>query len=305
MGKLKRGWGQLIAFFAQNPIVTNYFNGRIVKSQSKVMCVPSMNCYSCPAAVGSCPIGSMQAVASGYKHNFSFYIFGIIALFALTVGRFWCGWVCPFGWFQELLYKIPFYKVKGKSKRWKKIDAALRYVKYIMLIVLVLLLPAFLTDNIGFGNPTFCKYVCPVGTLEGGIPLVLSNPGLRNVIGGLFWWKVFCLIVLVLLSLSIIRPFCRYICPLGAIYGLFNRFSFFRMDLDKNKCISCGKCEQICPMNVKVLKNINGAECIRCGKCKSACPTSAISVVTIFNTGGQQKFPANLKGTFFSKPEKE
>ena len=103
------------------------------------------------------------------------------------------------------------------------------------------------------------------------------------MLGFLFIWKM-CILVIVIISSTLIhRPFCKYLCPLGAIYGLFSRFSLYQMQLDKEKCIGCGKCEQSCPMQVKCTKDINTAECIRCGKCKAACPVHAIDSTFGFN----------------------
>ena len=120
-------------------------------------------------------------------------------------------------------------------------------------------------------------FLCPAGTLGGGVPLLLADPNLRKVAGALFGWKALVLAAILLASMSVHRPFCKYLCPLGAFYALFNRFSFFQMRLDEHKCVGCGKCEAACPMQVEVTKDINAPECIRCGKCKAVCPTGAVS----------------------------
>ena len=189
----------------------------------------------------------------------------------MVLGRFICGFLCPFGFFQELLHKIPLPKLKAPQK----LDRVLRWFKYAILALLVLL-PIFVTNPYGIAPPYFCQWICPAGTLEGGIPLLLKNDGLRKMVGFLFNWKLSILIFIVLLSMFIYRPFCKYLCPLGAFYALFNRVSLYRMEIDTKKCIGCKACERSCPMQVGILVNCNGGECIRCGKCSDACPADAI-----------------------------
>ncbi|MDD3242358.1 MAG: 4Fe-4S binding protein, partial [Eubacteriales bacterium] len=233
---------------------------------------PGLNCYSCPGAVGSCPIGSLQAVLGSKKYDFAAYVLGTLLVFGVVLGRFVCGFLCPFGFVQDLLHKIPL----PKRSVPRRVDRLLRWVKYAVLAA-VIALPLLLTNEFGIASPYFCKWVCPAGTLEGGIPLVALDAGLRQSVGGLFFWKLSVLVICVVASIALYRPFCKYICPLGAVYALFNRFSFYQMKLDRDKCISCGACERQCPMQVDVTRQINSAECIRCGKCKDVCPTQAIT----------------------------
>ncbi len=264
---------QLLAAAAFNGYALGFGKGKIFTGQTKLFCVPVLNCYSCPGALGACPIGSLQAALGSGKNRFPFYVLGLMMLFGVVLGRAVCGLLCPFGLVQDLLHKIPVPKLAVP----KKIDRPARYVKYIVLLVLVILLPAFAVGNAGIAPPYFCKYVCPAGTLGGGIPLLLANPGLRQAAGWLLGWKSLVLLVILALSAVIHRPFCKYLCPLGAFYALFNRFSFYQMRFDREKCVGCGKCERACPMNVEVTKNINSPECIRCGMCKNVCPTGAVS----------------------------
>lgn len=269
-----RGWIQAAFALLSNSFLSGFLHGKIYTGPLKKICVPGLNCYSCPGALGSCPIGSLQAVIGGSRHNFSYYVVGMLILFGALLGRLVCGFLCPFGWIQELLHKIPGRKLKLPQK----IDRPARFLKYGVLIIAVLALPAFLVDAYGMASPYFCKWICPAGTLEGGLPLLSANESLRAGLGFTFWWKAALLILTVLASILIYRPFCKYICPLGAVYALFNRWSLTRMELDDGKCVSCNACVRHCPMQVDVLKNINSAECIRCGKCAQVCPTKAIDL---------------------------
>ena len=215
-----RGWIQAVATLLTNIHIPNLFKGKIYQGNIKTVCVPGLNCYSCPAATGACPIGAFQAVIGSSRFKFSYYITGFFILLGVTLGRFICGFLCPFGWFQDLLHKIP-----GKKFSTARLKP-LRYLKYIILIVFVILLPLFVTNSIGMGDPFFCKYICPQGVLEGAIPLSLGNTAIRSALGTLFSFKCLILITVVVLSILFYRPFCKWICPLGAIYSLFNKISF-------------------------------------------------------------------------------
>lgn len=256
-----------------NSYLIGFAQGKIYKGKLKNLCVPGLNCYSCPGAVGSCPIGSMQAVIGNWNFKFAFYVSGFLVLIGALIGRFVCGWLCPFGLIQDLLHKIPFPK-KIHTFRGDKL---LRKLKYVILLIFVILLPLFLVDIMGQGAPYFCKLICPAGTLEGGLPLVLMNKSMRSAIGWLYAWKNILLAITVILSILIYRPFCKYICPLGAIYSVFNPISVFKYQVDENKCTHCGACAKTCKMQIDPSKTPNHPECIRCGQCKKICPTGAIS----------------------------
>ena len=260
-------------FLVTNSFFEGFKTGKIYSGELKQLCVPGMNCYSCPGAKGSCPIGALQAVIGSPKYKFSYYVVGFLFFVGALIGRGVCGYLCPFGLVQDLLHKIPFLK---KIETFKG-DKPLRKAKYLILLVFVILLPLFLVDIIGQGAPYFCKLICPVGMLEGGIPLVWMNTSMRGAVGFLYAWKGLILLLTILLSVIIYRPFCKYICPLGAIYSLFNSVSFFRYTLDHQKCIHCGRCKAVCEMQCDPVKNCNDLECIRCGKCKNACPVDAIA----------------------------
>lgn len=264
---VQAGWTAITNGYAYG-----YLEGKLYTGQAKNICVPGLNCYSCPGAFGACPIGSLQAVLDSASFRFSCYVLGFLMLFGSIFGRFICGWLCPFGLVQDLVHKIPVFK-KRKNLPGHQY---LIYLKYIILAVFVVILPSVVVDAAGSGSPWFCEYICPSGTLMGGIPLVITNPGLRAAIGGRFFWKISLLILFIICDLIVYRPFCKYLCPLGAIYGLFNPVSLCRYKIDQNACIKCGRCQQACKMDIRVYENPNSHECIRCGECKKACPKGAI-----------------------------
>ncbi len=258
--------------YLSNCYASGFAAGKIYTGPLKNICFPGLNCYSCPGAVGACPIGSLQAVMGSWKFSVSLYVGGFLMLVGAVLGRFVCGWLCPFGLVQDLFHKIPFFKKLGAFPG----DKLLRWLKYAILLVFVILMPLFVVDIVGQGGPAFCKYICPSGTLLGGIPLVAKNPGLQAMVGFLFRWKMAILIVTLVLSILIYRPFCKYICPLGAIYSLTNGVSLYRPRIDREKCVNCGKCAKVCKMGVDPVKNPGSPECIRCGDCAKACPKGAI-----------------------------
>lgn len=271
---MKRKIVQLISTILTNSYFAGFINGTIYKGKTKLLCVPGLNCYSCPGALGSCPIGSLQAVLGSAKYMMSFYVIGLLTLFGTMMGRFICGWLCPFGFLQELIYKI-------KTKKFfvpRQIDQPLRYLKYLLLLFFVILFPLFLTNQFGNASPYFCQWICPAGTLEGGIPLILSNAGLRKMVGWLFGWKVCLLIFTIVGALLIYRFFCKYLCPLGAFYACFNKVSLFaQLQVDRQKCTGCNACVTTCPMQVPLKEHPNHPECIRCGACINVCPHNALS----------------------------
>ena len=180
------------------------------------------------------------------------------------------------------MHKIPLPK-KLKIRTFPG-DKQLRYLKYFFLVVFVIVLPLLYESN-----PFFCKYICPSGMLLGGIPLMTYGSLAGNTAagtgtgitswaeaGGLTSLKLGILAATILLSIMIYRPFCKYICPLGAIYSFFNRISLYRYSVDESKCTHCGVCKNVCRMGVDMSTTPNSPECIRCGDCKAACPHHAI-----------------------------
>lgn len=267
-----RLWVQIGAAALTNGYFLGFLTGRIYRGPGKAVCVPGLNCYSCPGALGSCPIGALQSVLGSRDYRFSFYVVGFLIFAGSVFGRFICGWLCPFGLIQDLLYRIPFFRKRKNLPGHKK----LVWLKYVILALFVILLPSVIVDMVGQGSPWFCKYICPSGTLMAGIPLVASNEILRDAIGTLFAWKMGILAAIIILALWVYRPFCKYLCPLGAIYSLFNPAALYRYQIQQEKCTKCGRCAAVCKMDIKVWEQPNSRECIRCGDCLRACPQGAI-----------------------------
>ena len=265
----KRRLIQLYSALLFNANLKGFGNGRIYRGILKGICAPGINCYSCPAASAACPLGSLQNALTAANKSIPYYMVGIILLYALLLGRWICGFLCPFGLIQDLLYKIKTPKIK--KNRLTKI---LSKLKYVILAVFVFALPLIYSFR-EFVLPAFCKYICPAGTLEGAVGL-LSNPENENMfsmLGPLFTWKFFLLVIFILGAVFIYRFFCRFFCPLGLIYGLFNKISFIGVSVENSKCTECGRCLSVCKMDIS---KVGDTECIQCGDCISECPTNAI-----------------------------
>ena len=261
---------QVYTALLYNAYIKGFAEGEIYTGVLKNACVPGLNCYSCPGAISACPLGSLQNAISASADRPAFYVIGIILLFGMFLGRVICGFLCPFGLIQELLHKIPVKKLKKN-----KITQKLTCIKYVILGIFVVMIPLF------FGLrkqplPAFCKYICPAGTLEGALMLMIhpDNADLRSLTGGIFYWKLAVLIAMVISCVFIFRAFCRFICPLGAIYSLFSKIALLGVRVDMNRCNNCGACVKTCQMDIK---RVGDRECIQCGECIDVCPEKAIT----------------------------
>jgi len=223
----------------------------------KCLTYPFLNCYSCPLAIGACPVGTIQHFV--IIRRVPLLVIGILGLVGSIWGRMSCAWLCPFGYIQDLLHRLPWpaRKVSVNTRRYG-------WVKYVVSVVLFLVIP-FVTLA-----PWFCK-LCPAGTLEAGLPWLAISPPLRGLIGPFFWLKIVLLILFVLASMALSRPFCRFACPLGAAYGLSNRWSRVRIEVDGRRCDACGRCAKTCPMGLRPYADANSSDCIRCEECVRGC----------------------------------
>lgn len=262
---------QVVYTIITNGYAYGYLNGKIYKGPLKYACVPGLNCYSCPGALGSCPMGALQSALNERKVQVPFAVLGFLFIFGSVFGRFVCGWLCPFGLLQDLLHKIPLFRKKKKLPYHE----VLKYGKYVVLFGLVIIGSTFVFTGLA-KVPAFCKYLCPSGTFMGAIPLLTANADLRGQISGLFYWKAAILVGIVLLSIKVYRPFCQYLCPLGAVYGWFNKFSLVQIRWEQDSCTNCMSCQKACPVDLPPEKISVSTECIKCGKCVDACKVGCL-----------------------------
>ena len=281
MAKIKTWWRdhrpttrrlvQLYAAVLYNAHLKGFVEGKIYTGPLKAVCAPGLNCYSCPGAVAACPLGALQNALASSASRPAFYVVGMLMLFGLALGRVICGWLCPFGLIQELLYRVPTPKLKKN-----RVTRTLCWFKYVALAVFVVLIPLIYAFR-RYPLPAFCKYICPAGTLEGAVGL-LSNPvnaDLFGMLGVLFTQKFIIMVVILSACVFVYRAFCRFVCPLGAIYGLFARIALVGMRVDESSCTGCGACVRACPTDIR---RVGDHECVHCGLCMNVCPEKAISL---------------------------
>ena len=257
------------------------FNGYLWAPWGRFVCVPVLNCYACSLATTACPIGTITAFA--IFQQVPFYLIGVLGLAGASVGRAFCGWGCPFGLVQDLLYRIP-------ARKWR-LPRGANALKYALLLLLVVTIPFLLaggsqedaSDRIvrqSTGAVDYCALVCPAGTLEAGLPSLVINKAVRQDMSWKSWLKLSVLVMVIGLSIVSRRGFCRTLCPLGALMAGASRVSVLRLETDRRQCTKCGACIAACPTRARQVP-ANGrpkeatAECLSCLDCVVACPEPA------------------------------
>jgi ferredoxin-type protein NapH len=200
--------------------------------QWKMVCLPVLNCHSCPWAVMACPIGVLGHMAAWSV--FPALALGTIGLFGVVLGRWLCGWVCPFGFLQDMLYKIP--SPKFVLRPWTK------WIKYVILGASVIVVPM----SLGLLSYGFFCNICPAATLQSMFPYYLMGQT------DLSWIRLGVLLFVLLLAVVSMRSFCKLFCPIGAILAIFNRFSALSLRYEQSNCPSCQICLSKCPMDIKM-----------------------------------------------------
>ena len=233
------------------------------------MCSPVFHCYACPLSTFACPIGILAQFSA--LHFFPLIAVGLLVVVGALFGSLVCGWACPFGFLQDLAAKVPTPKFD--------LPRIAGHFRYVMLIGTVLLIPYFFGEE----HPLFVCRICPAGALEAAVPNMIEQ-----AIAGkeVVWPNAVKLIILASFLVAIFfirRPWCRLLCPLGAIFTLFNRFSAFFLRFDSEECTHCERCHKLCKFGIEPEKAPNDLRCVRCLEC-TRCSPEAMTLGSIFES---------------------
>lgn len=232
------------------------------------MCSPVFHCYACPLATFACPIGVLASFTA--LHIWPFVAIGVLIAIGALFGTLICGWVCPFGFFQDLLGKIP--TPKFDPPRWAG------HMRYVVLIGAVLMVPYLF----GKDHPLFICNFCTVAAVEAVIPYQIAQARAGDAVTLPNPYKLTLLILFLVAILFMKRPWCRILCPLGAIFSLFNRVSAFFLRVDREACTDCGRCHTLCDLGIEPEKSPNDSRCVRCLEC-TRCGPKALKFSSIFS----------------------
>jgi ferredoxin-type protein NapH len=223
-------------------------------------------------------------------------------LFAVFLGRMTCGWVCPYGFIQDILGCFKRRHTEASPRAHEQM-INVKYVIFAIVIFIVAVLGASAAFGVGasyrntlgeFGEAPF-NFLSPADTLLAIIPnmalnlrYALASQSFSAILSGitsfslLFWVRIVILATVIGLAVYVPRSWCRYLCPHGALLAVLNRFSFLGLKREAIKCTkaTCRDCIKVCPMRVPILdlpwEKFSDPECIYCMKCVDACSTDAI-----------------------------
>lgn len=222
-----------------------------------------------PSIHALCPFGGLESLYQVFTTgSFISKIFaGTLTLFVITIiisilfRRSFCGLICPFGAIQEFFAKLGQKVFKRKIVMPAIIDKPLRYLKYVVLAV-----------TIFYAWKTAGLWMAPYDpwSAYAHLPEGLESVWKSSAVG------LIILVITVLGSLIYDRFFCKYLCPMGALYGMVGKISPFKIVRNENVCINCGICNKGCPMNIDVQHSlkVTTAECMNCQTCVLSCPTA-------------------------------
>ena len=238
---------------------------------AKWFCHPVLSCHSCALAYFACPVGVFVHFA-GHR-VFPLVALGTVLLVGVLAGRLLCGWVCPFGFLQDLLFRI-------KTRKFK-LPAWTANIKYGVLVLLVFTFPFLLGEETSL---SFCR-ICPAAAAQVSLPAatasVFGGQGLAGI-GAWSWVKLGVLVAVIAVVIFSSRAFCKVLCPIGALLAPLNHISLWRVKPATENCIKCRRCDRKCPTAVAPSARIlqreapsRSADCVVCHKCQAVCPQRA------------------------------
>jgi len=214
----------------------------------------------------------MESVVKVFKSMVGLYpdpivkviAFGFFIMLAVIGNKIICGWACPFGALQELIYSIP---VLQKIKKKKLPFELTNTIRVCLFIIMLLFLFGIIGGRRGF---VIYHYVNPFNLFN------LDFEAFSILL---------TVIIALLVSFIAYRPFCQFICPFGFVSWVAERFSIFRVRIDKEKCTQCGACIKACPLEAAeglVKGKKMPADCFSCARCLNVCPIDAIHYSSFF-----------------------
>ncbi len=232
---------------------------------------------SIPNVDAMCPFGGLETAYKLFAGGefikkvgpSNIALLALIIVLGILLARFFCGWICAFGALQGVFGAIGRKLFKRQFTVPQKLDRVLRYIKYPLLAGIL-----YLTWKTGELIIRPYDPWAAYAHLSAGPAELFSEFAIGAII----------LFVTLVLSVIYERAFCKYLCPLGAFNALLSRIPLFRVKREASTCISCSKCDRVCPMNVQVMASgtVNDSECISCMECVTACPTGKKTLGAFF-----------------------
>lgn len=251
-----------------------------------IMLVGTVCSLSIAAFDISCPTGVLQNIASSKVLLLTTLGAGLVlVVLALLAGRLFCGWICPFGFVLDLVdkaigLKYPKLEVKKKKGIWRDKLARMVPQKARELSLFANrnnkygVLAGAVAASAMTGNQSFC-IVCPIG-------VVCRSYGVQSTLGGA---ELAVIPLIAAMDVRVNRSWCRYFCPVGAVFALVSRFAPVHIEIGAERCkkFSCKRCAEVCPVGIVSEKDLQAgqrpdvsrAECIMCLRCVDFCPHKA------------------------------
>jgi ferredoxin-type protein NapH len=276
-------------FFFLIIVYLGYLGVRLIEWKNISLVLPTLSCYYTDHRIAQCFLRSLQeGLSGGWKVGYTNLIAPLLLLliFGLIFGRAWCSWVCPLGFIQDLFIRIRKYLKIGYYSLPKNLKLSSVLVKWFFVIALIFVamgigIPHFFLKEYQYDLVTpFCQ-ICPSKQIfpfcEGRFKEMLTVDTISTLSAVMSYLAIGIFIFYLLTTSFIRRMWCR-LCPMGAILGLLNRFSFLSLRKEGKRCTKCGVCQRSCPVQVaevyeeKVKEKIASSDCTLCYRCVEMCP---------------------------------